>query len=169
MSAEPDWTLIDRYFKGECTPEEMKRVDEWMLADGSHARLLASMRRVWEEAALTLPNTGRAVIIDLGGANLLHPTNKQDPGHRLALVARCAADSVPEEDRDLFEALREWRRAAAAEAAMPPYIVFSDRTLVAIASARPASLHDLAALPGVGPKKLADYGTQVLDVVTASR
>jgi transmembrane sensor len=55
MSAEPDWNLIDRYFKGECTPEEMKTVDEWLLADSSHAQLLASMRRVWEEAALSLP------------------------------------------------------------------------------------------------------------------
>jgi len=44
-----------------------------------------------QSAALSLPNTGQAVIIDLGGTTLLHPTNKQDPGHRLALVARRVA------------------------------------------------------------------------------
>jgi sialate O-acetylesterase len=42
-------------------------------------------------AALALPNTGQAVIIDLGGATALHPTNKQDVGRRLALVARKVA------------------------------------------------------------------------------
>jgi sialate O-acetylesterase len=42
-------------------------------------------------AALALPNTGQAVTIDVGGATDLHPTNKQDPGRRLALVARRVA------------------------------------------------------------------------------
>jgi sialate O-acetylesterase len=54
-----------------------------------------ALQREAMEAALALPNTGRAVIIDLGGANLLHPTNKQDPGHRLALVARRVAYHEP--------------------------------------------------------------------------
>jgi sialate O-acetylesterase len=42
-------------------------------------------------AALALPNTGQAVTIDVGGATELHPPNKQDPGRRLALVARRVA------------------------------------------------------------------------------
>lgn len=37
--------------------------------------------------ALALPNTGMAVIIDLGEWNDIHPTNKQDVGKRLALAA----------------------------------------------------------------------------------
>jgi sialate O-acetylesterase len=43
------------------------------------------------EAALTLPKTGQAVIIDLGGAAELHPRNKQDVGARLARVVRKVA------------------------------------------------------------------------------
>jgi sialate O-acetylesterase len=38
--------------------------------------------------ALSLPNTGQAVIIDIGDANDVHPTNKQDVGLRLSLAAR---------------------------------------------------------------------------------
>jgi sialate O-acetylesterase len=38
--------------------------------------------------ALLLPNTGMAVIIDIGDANDIHPGNKQDVGNRLALNAR---------------------------------------------------------------------------------
>jgi DNA helicase-2/ATP-dependent DNA helicase PcrA len=75
------------------------------------------------------------------------------------------ADMVPPEDQDLFDRLREWRRRAADEAGMPPYIVFSDRTLVAIAAARPANATALSAVPGVGPKKLEQYAADVLSVV----
>ena len=55
MSAEPDWVLVDRYLSGECTPEERQAIDAWIAADPSHAQLIASMRRVWTEAATPLP------------------------------------------------------------------------------------------------------------------
>lgn len=41
-----------------------------------------------QNMALQLPNTGVAVIIDIGEAEDIHPTNKQDVGYRLALAAR---------------------------------------------------------------------------------
>jgi len=40
---------------------------------------------------LSLPKTGMAVIIDIGEANDIHPKNKQDVGHRLALAAEAIA------------------------------------------------------------------------------
>ncbi len=43
------------------------------------------------DAALALPKTGRAVTIDVGEGDNLHPRNKQDVGARLALVARNVA------------------------------------------------------------------------------
>jgi transmembrane sensor len=55
MTADPDWMLLDRYLSGECTLDEATAIDAWVMADPSHARLLASMRRVWIEAATPLP------------------------------------------------------------------------------------------------------------------
>jgi DNA helicase-2/ATP-dependent DNA helicase PcrA len=69
------------------------------------------------------------------------------------------------EDAELFGRLRTWRKAQAEAQAVPPYVVFSDATLVAIADARPESAHGLAQISGVGPTKLSRYATPVLEVL----
>ena len=68
-------------------------------------------------------------------------------------------------DAPLFDALRAWRRERAAEQHVPPYVIFHDATLSAIARQRPASLDALAKISGVGQSKLKRYGADVLKVV----
>jgi ATP-dependent DNA helicase RecQ len=51
---------------------------------------------------------------------------------------------------------------------VPAYVVFHDSTLRVIAQARPASEGELAAIPGVGEKKLASYGAAIIGVVRVS-
>jgi ATP-dependent DNA helicase RecQ len=65
----------------------------------------------------------------------------------------------------LFEALRAARRQLAADAGVPPYVVFHDSTLRDIAAARPRSLSALAGVQGVGETKLQRYGAAMLDAV----
>ena len=48
----------------------------------------------------------------------------------------------------LYHELAVWRRARAEEDEVPPYVVFDNKTLDAIARTRPRTLHDLASLPG---------------------
>jgi ATP-dependent DNA helicase RecQ len=64
-----------------------------------------------------------------------------------------------------FAALRAWRQAAARAQAVPPYVVFHDATLAAIAEDAPVCLDDLARLPGIGGAKLGRYGSEVLRVL----
>ena len=68
-------------------------------------------------------------------------------------------------DAPLFEALRVWRRERAAEQKLPPYVIFHDTTLAAIARRRPANADELAEISGVGQAKLERYGADVLRVV----
>jgi ATP-dependent DNA helicase RecQ len=65
----------------------------------------------------------------------------------------------------LFEALRARRRALAAAAGVPPYVVFHDSTLREIAAAKPTSLAALAGIGGVGAAKLERYGEAFVEVV----
>jgi superfamily II DNA helicase RecQ len=51
---------------------------------------------------------------------------------------------------------------------VPAFHVFHNRVLAAIASARPRSRAELAAISGVGPAKLERYGNDVLEVVAAT-
>jgi ATP-dependent DNA helicase RecQ len=62
----------------------------------------------------------------------------------------------------VFERLRAVRRELAAEAKVPPYVIFHDSTLREIAAARPTSLDELANVQGVGTAKLARFGEAML-------
>jgi ATP-dependent DNA helicase RecQ len=62
------------------------------------------------------------------------------------------------EDQDLFLRLKALRKSLADERRLPAYIVFSDATLRAMANNRPLCEEEFLLLPGVGPKKLAEYG-----------
>ena len=54
-----------------------------------------ALQRESMEGALTLPNTGEAITIDVGEAGDIHPKNKQDVGRRLGLVGRRVAYREP--------------------------------------------------------------------------
>jgi ATP-dependent DNA helicase RecQ len=68
-------------------------------------------------------------------------------------------------DGELYLALKALRKTLAEERAMPAYIVFSDATLVQMATRHPRTQADLLAIPGVGPKKLELYGEAFLAVL----
>jgi len=75
------------------------------------------------------------------------------------------AGAESQADPGLVEALRQMRLRRARAEGLPAYVVFHDKTLVAIAAVRPRTLADLAAIPGVGPAKLARYGEEILKLL----
>ena len=83
-------------------------------------------------------------------------------------AARPGAADLTEADVELFERLRALRLRLAQEAAVPPYVIFHDATLAAMAAARPVTEEELLALPGIGEKKLATYGKAFLEEIMAA-
>jgi ATP-dependent DNA helicase RecQ len=64
-----------------------------------------------------------------------------------------------------FAALKAWRAEVAREHNLPAYIVFHDATLAEMARSRPTSLDEIAAISGVGARKLQAYGEEILRVL----
>jgi DNA helicase-2/ATP-dependent DNA helicase PcrA len=69
-------------------------------------------------------------------------------------------------DPDQFEQLKRWRLREATEREVPAFVVFTDATLLAIVEQLPASLEQLAAIPGIGPTKLELYGPTLLELLS---
>lgn len=87
------------------------------------------------------------------------------PAERLEqATSRATAPDLPltEDEDDRFEKLRAWRRIEAQRAQLPPYLLFHDSVLRAIARANPRSLADLEMISGLGPRKLEAHGAALL-------
>jgi ATP-dependent DNA helicase RecQ len=79
---------------------------------------------------------------------------------RAAAVADLSPDQV-----ETFERLRAWRLAEAREQGVPPYVVFGDATLRALAVHLPRSEEELLGISGIGQSKLERYGEAVLAIL----
>ncbi|WP_394649257.1 DNA helicase RecQ [uncultured Deinococcus sp.] len=115
-----------------------------------------------------LSATGKARALLRGEQALLLREDALQPATRVRERAgRGGSGSAPvaPADAPLFGALRAWRLERARTLAVPPYVIFSDATLKGIAELRPGSHAALGTVSGVGTRKLADYGDEVLQVV----
>lgn len=65
----------------------------------------------------------------------------------------------------LFDKLRALRLEIAREEKMPPYIVFSDKTLIDMAAKMPSNKEEMMNVSGVGENKFAKYGERFLSVI----
>jgi DNA helicase-2/ATP-dependent DNA helicase PcrA len=73
----------------------------------------------------------------------------------------CASDI----DDELLLQLKDWRSRTAKEQKVPAFVVFSDNTLIAIAEMLPTDEAALVTIPGIGARKLEQYGADLLALV----
>jgi len=88
--------------------------------------------------------------------NFIPPSSNSNKTYSPALHNNL--QSAPQEDQELFERLRALRKRFADEAGLPPYIIFSDRTLRELAFYKPRSVEDLEGIFGIGAHKADRYG-----------
>ena len=90
---------------------------------------------------------------------------KQKRRREPAARAAAARATLAPERQGLFDALRAHRRELAKAQGVPPYVIFHDVTLEAMAEQQPCTLDEFAALPGVGEKKLERYAAAFIEVI----
>jgi len=108
---------------------------------------------------LALGEGARAILKGERQVDIVVPARRETRGPK-----RSSPGANPVGDV-LFDALRALRRDLASQMQVPPYVIFHDSVLRAMAARRPASLAQLADLPGIGAKKLEAYGDAFLAVI----
>ena len=117
-----------------------------------------------EYPILRLGARSKEVLRGFAEVKLRQPAVRKKDGGARGTRAPLRED-FGEYDRALFEALRTWRRSEAEERGVPPYIIFSDRTLRELARVRPTTLYELRGVYGIGDAKLEAFGKAVVQVI----
>lgn len=118
-------------------------------------------------SGLTITGRGRAVLAgdeDFFAARRAQ-RRKRDTGLRTPTADAPGMDAT---EQALFERLRSLRLRIAREHGVPPYVVFSDRTLREMAQQRPVTERQMLACHGVGERKLQQYGALFLPLIAGA-
>ena len=128
------------------------------------------LQTVGDYPILQLAPTAREVLLGNGTVTMLKaakaPTrirSRKKSGKRAPAGGAAACDY----DKTLFDQLRDLRKALASEQNIPPFVVFSDRTLHEMARSFPTTETEMMEISGVGEAKLSRYGAQFIEAVQA--
>ena len=145
------------------------KISVYAIVDGDEAALLRPVSRALlvrdalettEHGGLMLGPNARPILRGEEEVRILVPPRRE----RKKRNARNGSDANPVGD-PLFDALRTCRRELAQDAGVPPYVIFHDSTLREMAEQRPATIHELGMVSGVGQKKLDAYGDAFLAAI----
>jgi ATP-dependent DNA helicase RecQ len=110
---------------------------------------------------LRLGTEARAILRGQSEVRLVHAASAS------GTLIRDGADDWDGVDRELFEALRIWRRTAAASRNVASFVILGDRTLREIAAVRPSSLERLRTISGIGEVRFREHGAELMEIVDA--
>lgn len=144
------------------------RLSVFGIITAEEAHLLRPLARALQARGCLIPNEHGGLALG-GDARLIL---KGEASVLVALAPRPErkrrtdrASGVNPVGDPLFDALRTLRRELAEQAGVPPYVIFHDATLREMAAARPATSAALAAISGVGARKLEAFGDPFLNLI----
>jgi superfamily II DNA helicase RecQ len=82
-------------------------------------------------------------------------------GAGVIMTSAQLSDSDPAIQKRI-DTLKEWRKQKASAMKLSAFLILSNRTLMTIAKENPVSTEALVQIPGVGPKKIENYGDEIL-------
>ncbi len=116
--------------------------------------------------ALQLTDSARPVLKGEATLMLRRPAQRKK-----AAIRRPGPSALPPHasaaDAGMFEALRQWRAAAAREQGVPAYVIFHDRALHELAAQRPQTMDELLGISGIGAAKAERYGLALFALLQA--
>ena len=144
-----------KFFKVRLGPATLKADESWLNEFLANVKLRKTLP--------ALVQTGREVFWSVYVEFEVESERAADKGH--ASLKGEAEPPLSVEQMRLYDALKAWRTKKAAELSYPSFVIFYNKHLRAIAVARPTSLRDLAAIPGIGQRKSETFGPEVLRIV----
>jgi ATP-dependent DNA helicase RecQ len=106
-----------------------------------------------------------AAYLQTNARQIFAETSFDAPAKPVRSARRRLSDDGEDYDRDLFERLRELRKRLAQGRGLPAYVILHDSALRHIARAYPETREHFAAIPGIGPKRAADFGELFLNEI----
>ncbi len=140
-------------------PADWRSVFRQLSAVGLIAQDLMEHGRWWvtEEGWRVLKGTQKVELRKI----VATPAGKGSRRDRREATAAIVSDA----DAAMLESLRALRTRLAREQNVPAYVVFSDRTLVELATHRPTTPAAMREIHGIGDTKLERYGTDFLAII----
>ena len=147
-----------------------------VLKEHSEAELRALISQMIAEGYLR-QTEGQYSVIKMGDISPLRDENtrvvmrtfEEKKNDKNKTVRKRSTDSLTSAGYDLFEILRKLRTEIAREEALPPYIIFNDKTLIDMCVKLPADRESFLNVSGVGVNKLDKYGQRFLDAIHTFR
>ena len=104
------------------------------------------------------------IVEEFGGRAPAGPRKAKAAVAKTSRAKTAEPDEAPltAEDEALASQLKEWRAAEAKRLGLPAYMVLNDRTVKALAQARPKNPNQLLAVDGIGPAKVDRFGEDLL-------
>ena len=120
----------------------------------------------WRRTSVNIQWPTKTILLSHKKPDSRHKPPRSDSKASLKAAPRESLDRVLSAvEENLFEELKIWRKEEAIHQGTLPYLVFSNKTLKAMAMMRPQSLRELERISGVGPMKLESYGADILRLI----
>lgn len=127
---------------------------------------------ITENGKRTLASRAKVELIGQSGVNQAESkktgidSKKNDAAHKKSEYKRGEfLRNLSAEDAGLYEAIKDWRRHAAGEENVPPYVIFGDRTIEDLIFKKPRTVRELLNVFGIGEIKAEKFGSALLRLV----